>query len=625
MGAGIYMVWPAFYTDVTDAYRLPRRDRLRVDLGGLYFNAVVAVATMGAWLALRVDALLLLIGLQLLLMVKQLSPVIRADGYHILADATGIPDLYSHIGPTLRRLVPGRRREPSALTGRSRAIVTAWVLIVIPVLLSLAASAVLLFPRLATTAWDSGRVIGATVGHDAGQGDIAGMLASCVRLVALVLPVLGSFLVAQRIVRTVWGKAEGWSAGRAGRRAFVLATTLAALTATAWALWPAGQYEAIGASDHGTLGGMVRMVRSPQMVARPVAQRIRLAPGKHLAVALIPVGGASERHPAFFVIKGKDGQPDAVIASSSAPDTAQAPHVGAPAAASGQAATAPASTTSTSTPAPSSSPQAVTATAFPFKLPSAPGPGDSQALAVNTKDGAVKYDVAYSLVTVRDGAPVTNTNSAYAFASCRACTTVAVSFQVVLVVGQSRLIAPINAAGALNANCPSCITTAIADQIVVTLRRAPSGEVLRKLQADLQALNALPALGSNGTPANVAAQVDAVQHAIDADLDASGLRANQTSSSTTSTPASTTPTTTTTQTQPSSTTTTTTTTSTTPSSTSTTPTTTTTTQTQPSSTSTSTTPTTTSTTPTTTTDTTQQPPSQTTTTQTTTTSTTPSG
>src|SRR5206468_7838197 len=123
--------------------------------------------------------------------------------------------------------------------------------------------------------------------------------------------------------------------------------------------------------------------------------------------------------------------------------------------------TAPASTTSTSTPAPSS-PQAVTATAFPFKLPSAPKPGDSQALAVNTKDGAVKYDVAYSLVTVRDGAPVTNTNSAYAFASCRACTTVAVSFQVVLVVGQSRLIAPIDAAGALNGNCPSCITTAIA-------------------------------------------------------------------------------------------------------------------------------------------------------------------
>ena len=46
MGAGIYMVWPAFYTDVTDAYRLPRRARLRTDLGGIYFNAVIAVVTL---------------------------------------------------------------------------------------------------------------------------------------------------------------------------------------------------------------------------------------------------------------------------------------------------------------------------------------------------------------------------------------------------------------------------------------------------------------------------------------------------------------------------------------------------------------------------------------------------
>src|SRR3954452_23171280 len=58
MGGGIYMVWPAFYTDVTDAYRLPRAARLRTDFGGLYFNAVIAVITLGVWLVTDVDALL---------------------------------------------------------------------------------------------------------------------------------------------------------------------------------------------------------------------------------------------------------------------------------------------------------------------------------------------------------------------------------------------------------------------------------------------------------------------------------------------------------------------------------------------------------------------------------------
>ena len=47
MGAGLYLVWPAFYTDVTDSYRLGRGGRVRTDLGGLYFNAIVAVAHRG--------------------------------------------------------------------------------------------------------------------------------------------------------------------------------------------------------------------------------------------------------------------------------------------------------------------------------------------------------------------------------------------------------------------------------------------------------------------------------------------------------------------------------------------------------------------------------------------------
>ena len=59
MGVGLYLVWPAFYTDVTDSYRLGRGGRLRVDLGGLYFNAIFAVATLGVWTLVHWDALLL--------------------------------------------------------------------------------------------------------------------------------------------------------------------------------------------------------------------------------------------------------------------------------------------------------------------------------------------------------------------------------------------------------------------------------------------------------------------------------------------------------------------------------------------------------------------------------------
>ena len=41
MGVGVYLIWPAFYCDVTEAYRLDRRGRLRTDLGGVYFNGAL--------------------------------------------------------------------------------------------------------------------------------------------------------------------------------------------------------------------------------------------------------------------------------------------------------------------------------------------------------------------------------------------------------------------------------------------------------------------------------------------------------------------------------------------------------------------------------------------------------
>ena len=244
----------------------------------------------------------------------------------------------------------------------------------------------------------------------------------------------------------------------------------------------------------------------------------------------------------MFVISRGKGKPAVAIVSGSTPDPSHA--------SGGTFSPQPGGSTS-STPAPSMPPPTsststtstpVNATAFPFQLPSAPGPGGTQALATNTKDGGVLYDVAYSIVTVQDGAPVTNTNSAFAIAHCKACTTVAVSFQIVLVIGQSKIIAPINAAGALNYDCTACLTTAIADQIVVTLKSQPSKELAAQLAADLKQLNALPGLGSDATPAAVASAVAAVQQEIETQLHDSGLLTTSSSTTNPGSPTDSTPT-----------------------------------------------------------------------------------
>jgi putative peptide zinc metalloprotease protein len=525
MGVGLYIVWPAFYTDVTDAYRLPRRSRLRVDLGGLYFNTIVAVATMGAWLLTGVDALLLVVALQVVEMVKQLSPVIRADGYHILADVTGVPDLFAHIGPTLCQLLPGRN-EPSRLRGRARVIVTLWVLVVVPVLAAMAITAILVLPRVAASAWASGSVLFHAIPRHARDGDVVSVLTSVLKLVALTLPVLGSITVAQQVVRRAVRRGRAWSAGSPPRTAIAALAGVAALGALAWAWWPDDQYRPVRGDEDWTLAGLVRAAARGATPAVAADKPPQLAPGKHLAVAMIPRGGATKARPALFVIRDPGRTPVAVISPKAPPaPRSSSPH-GAIAPASGAATTTPAAPPAAATTAGAAPAQASdtrTATAFPFKLPDKPRPGDTQAVATGKTDGGLTYDIAYAVVTVKDGADVTQRNSAYALASCKACTTVAVSFQVVLVVGQSDVIAPVNVAEALNVGCPSCITAAFATQLVISLKDKPTPELVQRLQQALERLDGIPSLDSTDA---ISKELADIQREINNAVDDSGLRAN---------------------------------------------------------------------------------------------------
>jgi putative peptide zinc metalloprotease protein len=375
-------------------------------------------------------------------------------------------------------------------------LVTTWVLVIVPVLLTMALTAILLFPKLAASAWESGSNIVSAMPEQ----EIVPTLASVVRLFGLALPALGAALLVYQLVRMASRKARRWSAGRPRRQAAVAVATAALAALLVWAWWPSGQYQPVRATDDGTL---VRTVSGPGtagIAARPQAQAAPagLAPGRHLAVALIPRGGPTREHPAIFVVKEKK---PTVLVSEEAPDPQAAPSLQGGGDAASPTPTVPAAT-------------------FPFELPEAPGPNDSQALAVNTTDGAIVYDIAYSLVTVQNGDPVDSTNSAHALASCKACRTLAVSFQLVLVVGRSDTIKPINIAEALNVNCPQCVTVAIARQIVVTVESVPSDELLRRLGAELEKLGALDVSHS---PTEVAAQVDAVAHAVQNELEASGL------------------------------------------------------------------------------------------------------
>ena len=442
MGGGIYLVWPAFYTDVTDSYRLGRGGRLRTDLGGLYFDAMVSVAVFGVWFATRWDGWLLVVAAQVLGMVRQLTPLVRFDGYHILCDITGVPDLFQRIKPVLLSFLPKYWRSPevAALKPWVRVVVTLWVLVVVPVLLFALFALVFALPRVAGTAWERVQQHAQALSEAAGGGEVVESLGRLVGILATGFPVLAITLMLSRLAwglgRRSWVATRGKPVKRTG--VGVVALLLVGVLVAAW--WPRpDRYAPVQPWERGTLADFTPVAalrppvnpgvgyRSAARVNWPEGQATPTRARPQLALVLIPQG--SEQGGAQGSGSGEDQT-----------------------------------------------------WVFPFNRPLEPGEGDNQAMAVNYQDGGTRYDVAFAMVWVEDGAEATNRNEAYALASCERCTTVAVAFQVVFVVGQSDLVIPQNVSAAVNYNCLSCVTAALAQQLLVTVDAMPSEDALARIQ-----------------------------------------------------------------------------------------------------------------------------------------------
>ncbi|MEP6759755.1 MAG: hypothetical protein ABJA93_00125 [Sporichthyaceae bacterium] len=435
MGTGLYLVWPAFYTDVNDSYSLGRAGRVRVDLGGLYFNAIFALAMLGIWAVSGWDALLLVIATQVLQMLRQLAPLVRFDGYHILADLTGVPDLYSHIKPTLVGLLPTHWRKPESnvLKPWARVVVTTWVLVVVPLLALSAPMMVLVLPRFLATAWDNLRKQASSLNDYLAAGDFFGVGSRALAILAISVPVAGVAYMLTRMVRRTTKKVWTATEGHPTRRglAGLLAAALLLGLFSVW--WPNGQYRPIQPDERGTLlDGLSLAVSQTSLGSAPALREGQVGSAATSVVATPTALGTKDKPKLALILLPHDG--------------------------SGEP-----------------------AWVFPFNKPDAPvNADDNQAMAANTKDGSSFYDVAFALVWA-DGTDAQQRNEAYAFASCVACRTVAVGFQVVLIVGQADVVVPENIAAAVNYECVLCVTYALAKQLVLTLPDALSPAAMAEL------------------------------------------------------------------------------------------------------------------------------------------------
>ena len=201
IGMGLYVVWPAFYTDVTDAYRLNRAGRLRTDLGGVYFNLVFLVALLGLYEWTGAPVLVMAAILTHLEILQQLLPIVRLDGYFIMGDLVGVPDLFRWVKPILTSFLPGHWHDPQVrrLRGWVRWAVTGWVALVVPVLAVNVWVLVSTGPHLLATTTSTLRDSAGQLSLQLHSYAVVPAVVTALSMVALSLPLLGLWVMATRV------------------------------------------------------------------------------------------------------------------------------------------------------------------------------------------------------------------------------------------------------------------------------------------------------------------------------------------------------------------------------------------------------------------------------------------
>jgi putative peptide zinc metalloprotease protein len=209
MGVGLYLIYPGFFTDVTDSYRLGRWARVRTDLGGFYFSLIFAAGLIALSLVSGQEYLLVVVLLINLDVVRQMIPFFRLDGYWALADLTGIPDLYTMMGPFLQSLlpIPGQRgRQMPRMKPWVTVVFVAYMIITIPLLALLLVLLLRSAPHLFAILWDALRAQTVAFSSAQRQGDLLGSLAALTQAAILALEIFGLMFFLSKLL---WGSVRG--------------------------------------------------------------------------------------------------------------------------------------------------------------------------------------------------------------------------------------------------------------------------------------------------------------------------------------------------------------------------------------------------------------------------------
>jgi putative peptide zinc metalloprotease protein len=126
IGVGWYVCFPVAYADLSETWRMSRRERALIDVAGVYMQGLWLSALM-VWHAATDQAVLLVAALSgAISILWNMNPLLRMDGYWLASDLLGVANLRATAQSSLARAwsrMRGRRdqREPALFGSRTAA------------------------------------------------------------------------------------------------------------------------------------------------------------------------------------------------------------------------------------------------------------------------------------------------------------------------------------------------------------------------------------------------------------------------------------------------------------------------------------------------------------------------
>ena len=101
IGIGMYMFWPVLYADISQIWIASKEHRIIANLAGVYMQLIIGVILVACYLLSQNLIFVTVAKFNILIAAWQLFPFMRHDGYWVLSDGLGIPNLMAKSDVTL--------------------------------------------------------------------------------------------------------------------------------------------------------------------------------------------------------------------------------------------------------------------------------------------------------------------------------------------------------------------------------------------------------------------------------------------------------------------------------------------------------------------------------------------